>query len=151
MNFFHRLLRLRNFSTCCITEPTALSGDSRSVSPCAAPADAVFVRPWPPRVTRLHQPPGAEDHPDGASARPLRLPVTCPGGLGDPQGRQWPTLLLQPLHPGEDLEAATSQGRWHRPHGAPQHRREFRGEGGSRDPSLFWKQQLIGWQPLAEK
>lgn len=121
-------MRPRTFSPCCVTEPTVPSGDSPSVSPSAAPADGVFVGPGPPRVARLHQPPGAEDHPDGASARPLRLTAPRPGRLGDPQGRQWPTLLLQPLHPGEDLEAAASQGRRHGPCGPPQHRRECRGE-----------------------
>lgn len=148
-------MRPRNFSPCYITEATAPSGDSQCVSFSAIPADGVF-RPGPPRVARLHQPPRAEDHPDGTSTLPFRLPTTCFGGMGDPQGHQWPTLLLQPLHPGEDLEAATSQGRRHRPHGAPQHRRECRGESqvvreGSRDMSSFLEQQLIGSQPLADK
>lgn len=96
--------------------------------PCP-PSDGVFVRPWPPRVARLHQPPGTEDHPDGAAACPLQLPPPCPGRLGDPQGPQRQTLLLQPLHPGEDLETATSQGQQHGPRRAPQHGRKQRGKG----------------------
>lgn len=93
------------------------------------PSDGVFVRPGPPRVTSLHQPPGTEDHPNGTTARPLWLAPPRSGWLGDPQGPQRQTLLLQPLHSREDLEAAASQGHQHGPRGSPQHRRKHRGKG----------------------
>lgn len=91
--------------------------------------DGILVRTRPLRVARLHQPPGAEDHPEQPAPLSRWLSSPRAGRLGDLQGPERQALLLQPLHPGEDLEAAPSQGHQHRElqRREPQRGRELRG------------------------